>query len=131
MKRYRNPKMYTEVFFSLDGDFKTMVDNLVSSMEVVLECSLDINSRPLFYPLFGIVEIEDPREAQIHGILPDETPVVYFDLRPVGNDRYNQIVGELSKVLSLPMSISAVSEEIERIYVNTRARESHRAFQRP
>jgi len=108
--------MYMAVFFSFDGDFMDG-DIRGFTIEDVLESALDVDSRPYFYPLLGIIEVEELKEAEIHGFLPNETNIVYFDLMPIGKDRYDTIVNELSKVLNLPMSISEVSREIEKIYV--------------
>jgi len=105
---------YVAVFFAFDGDVAVEDYFSGNTIEEVLEAALDKGSLWYFYPFVGVAELEEPGETTVISLR--ETNVVYFDLEPIGEEDYDIMVGELSEVLDLPMPISEVSKEMEKIY---------------
>jgi hypothetical protein len=102
---------YVAVFFAPNGE--PIVNDRFSgnTIEEVLEAVSNRGSLWFFYPFVGVVEPRVPGKVSLR-----ETNVVYFDLEPIGEKDYDIMVGELSEVLDLPMPISEVSKEMEKIY---------------
>jgi len=107
----RGKMKYVAVFFAPNGE--PIVDDRFSgnTIEEVLEAVSDKGSLWFFYPFVGVAEPKEPGKISLR-----ETNIVYFDLKPIGEKDYDIMVNELSKVLDLPMPISEVSKEMEKIY---------------